>query len=251
MAVEVDDVVVEVLARAGGIAPKVRVDGEVISVAMNASFNAGAGVVVSRLPHSPGSLLFIDTPTFDARLTYDLPWQRPDDGALNLSLLTNRAGLMSGMLGSDDGDPDNDLTLSDGTTITLEEARAHDTDLYRFTDFVAPHRPRRFAVHVRVRRVRRPERTSSGIGRDGAVPGAGDRPAQRTELDLFRLGEHRLVRGRRPRLELAIGGQPETLGEFVCNYSVVGNVSSLLGDDSQVPVPGAVARSTRRSAPCM
>ncbi|MEQ9164274.1 MAG: VWD domain-containing protein, partial [Ilumatobacter fluminis] len=136
VAVEVDETVVELYARPeGGGGPEVRVDGEPVDLASSPTVAAGDGILLRKAQAGGRAVWIVETATFDVHLTVSTPLELDGNRYFNMSLRTDRTGTLRGLVGSDDDDPSNDLTLADGvTTITLEEALAHDTELYSFTD---------------------------------------------------------------------------------------------------------------------
>ncbi|MCB0985875.1 MAG: VWD domain-containing protein [Ilumatobacter sp.] len=222
---------VEVYARPG---LRVFVDGAELELApRGVAMTIGDGVILTR--NEDGSL-DLAAPALLAHITTFRSVTFSIDPGLSVLITTPADGSLTGLLGTHDGDPANDLTLRTGGTITIEEALQHDVALYSFTDswrltdladspftvgssvFTAPNEPRPDSEALAPYRLQASEML-------GPITSVCDGAFEATSrmIDLL-------------ALELAIGGAPADLTQYTCTYMVTGSVHL---DDPDVPVLGA------------
>ncbi|MEZ5295170.1 MAG: VWD domain-containing protein [Ilumatobacteraceae bacterium] len=241
LAVEVGETVVEMYARPeGGGGPVLRIDGEVVDLESTPTIAAGDGMLLRRSQAGGRAVWIVETPRFDVHLTVASPLDLDNNRHLNVSVRTDRTGTLRGLIGSDDDDPTNDLTFADGvTTITHEQALAHDTDLYAFTDswrLTDPADSPFSQTYGGFDAANEPQPGSEALApcRDEAIALLGSLGAicsGDVSVGDYAVGVL--------AIELAIGVSRPTARPYLCSYRVVGSVYSSIPDAGAAGIEGA------------
>ncbi len=231
------------------------VDGEERPLGSGISDRLVGDVQITAVPTPPGSYgptrLYIEGP--DIKVEAEIYIRTASTSLMNLWVWSIEGEPQRGLLGNTDGDQSNDLRSRDGTVFPLALIRQHRIDLYRLTDswrIVDP------SDSIFTRTYDGFDDVNHEVDLDAVAEWIGQ-----AETLLARAG--RVCSGvEDPRLaemlawELAIGTDPDELGDLICTYRVGGRVVledagfgyPLAGVEVRLAGPGLVDCTTLTSS---